>query len=162
MGNPMGTKDTTRKFSFFPKTLASCVEPLTRPVFKEKGLAGSRVLTEWESIVGKNLAAHCLPEKLSFPAGKKTGGTLTISAENGFATELQHMQHVILERLATYFGYQAVVRIAISHTFLPVAPTQKAQPPAAKLPPGSSALADEVQDADLKAALQSLAKALEE
>ena len=94
-----------RSCYLFPKTLGDFVEPITRPILKEKGLAGSRILTQWESIVGTQLALHTVPEKLAFPKGKKTGGTLTISVENGFATELQHMQPLILERLAGYFGY---------------------------------------------------------
>src|SRR5258708_1653919 len=108
-----------RFYSPFPKLLERCVEPLLRPVLKAQGralkgegLAGSGLLTKWESIGGAELASHVVPEKLSFPPGKKTGGTLTVSVENGFATELQHMQPVILERLAIYFGYQAVARIA--------------------------------------------------
>ena len=152
--------DTKRYFSLFPKTLANCIEPLTRPVLKAQGLAGTRLLTDWGSIVGKSLASHSIPEKLSLPPGKKTGGTLVISVENGFATELQHMQPVILERLAGYFGYQAVNRIAISHSWVAAPRPEKASPPKASLPAGSHALADEVADDDLRDALQSLAKTL--
>jgi hypothetical protein len=156
--------DDKRYYSLFPKTLASCVEPLTRPVLKTQGLAGSRVLTEWESIVGVQLSHHTTPEKLSFPnskktGGKKTGGTLVISVENGFATELQHMQPMILERLASYFGYQAINRIAISHTW----PTEiKAEPvkPKATLPRESCALTDGIEDDELRDALKSLAETL--
>lgn len=152
--------DNIRKYSYFPKALAACIEPVIRPVLKEKGLAGSRLLTEWASIVGHELARHAVPEKLSFPKGRKTDGTLTIAVENGFATELQHMQAVILERLAGYFGYAAVSRIVISHSFTPPAPMQKPTAPLATLPVGSDRLADNVEDDDLKAALQSLAKTL--
>ena len=149
-----------RKYSLFPKTLASVVEPVTRPLLKKQGLAGSRILTEWESVVGPQLARHCLPEKLSFPAGKKTGGTLTISVENGFATELQHMQPLILERIAGYFGYHAVSRIVISHGWQPVMPQEATAPPRKALPANCAAMADGVDDPELKAALQSLARTL--
>lgn len=150
-----------RKFSFFPKTLSACVEPLVRPALKAKGLAGSRILTEWESVVGKELARHTAPEKISFPQGKKTGGTLTIAVENGFGLELQHLQPVILERLAMYFGYTAVSRIAIAPAMLPAAKPKEAKAPAPSLAPGSAGLADDIEDGALKDALQSLAKALE-
>ncbi|MDE3036902.1 MAG: DUF721 domain-containing protein, partial [Pseudomonadota bacterium] len=150
-----------RKYSFFPKTLSSCVEPLVRPVMRAKGLAGSRILTEWESIVGRELARHTLPEKIAFPQGKKTGGTLTIAVENGFALELQHMQPKILERVAGYFGYAAISRINISPAVLPVAAPLKTRPPRQRLAPGSARLADNVEDGALKEALQSLARTLE-
>lgn len=151
-----------RKYSLFPKTLASVVEPVTRPLFKTQGLAGSRLLTEWDSIVGASLARHCLPEKLSFPAGKKTGGTLTISVENGFATELQHMQPIILERIAGYFGYAAVNRIVISHGWTAPAKEEHLPKPRPALPAECLQMTEGVEDPELKAALASLARTLAE
>lgn len=155
----MTEKPTFRRSSLFPKQLGVHIEPLTRPVLKAQGLAGSRILTEWEHIVGHDLAAHCQPEKLSFPVGKKVGGTLTIAAENGFAPQLQHMQPVLLERLATYFGYKAITRITISHTYVPAQPPQK-KAARVVLPAGSEHMADGVEDEELRAALQSFAQAL--
>jgi hypothetical protein len=149
-----------RRYSFFPKPLKSCIEPLTRPLLKAQGLASSRLLGEWENIVGRELAGRCIPQKLSFPAGKTTGGTLAIAAENGFATELQHMQPVILERLASYFGYKAVARIAISHSFLPPAPKTVLHVPTPTLAAGCVAIAQEATDSELKAALSSFAETL--
>jgi hypothetical protein len=151
-----------RRFSLFPKTLSQIIEPLTRPVFKAQGIATTRLVTEWEQIVGTKLAQHSLPQKLSFPAGKTVGGTLTVAVSNGFATEMQHMQPVILDRLGTYFGYKAVERITISHTYQPAPKPKPAAPKPAKaaLPAGSEKLADEVTDPELKQALQSFAKTL--
>ncbi len=149
-----------RKFSLFPKTLGACVEPLTRPALKAQGLAGSKILTEWASIVGPMLAQHSLPEHLSFPRGKKTGGTLVISTENGFATHIQHMQAVILERLASYFGYQAISRITISHSWVPPVADKPQKALKAALPKGSHALTEGVDDPELRETLASLARAL--
>ena len=150
-----------RYYSLFPKALSGCIEHLTRPLLKSQGLAGTKVLTEWASIVGPQLSRRTMPEKLSFPKGKKTGGTLTIAVENGFATELQHMQPLIIERLAGYFGYQAVTRISLSPTWLPMG-FEKPQPPAAKpvLPADCRSLTEEVKDPELREALDSLAKTL--
>jgi hypothetical protein len=153
--------DKPRYSSLFPKTLAQCVEPITRPVLKAQGLAGSRILTEWPSIVGKKLAAHSSPEKLHFAAGKKTDGTLVISVENGFAPEIQHQQPMILERLAAYFGYQAVSRISISHTYQPL--RKESKPNKKKAPPLPESIASEaaaVEDPELRETLQSFAKTL--
>ena len=109
----------------------------------------------------ESLARHTIPEKLTFSRGQKTGGTLTIACENGFATELQHMQPIILERLAGYFGYQAVARIVISHSWIPAAAPQTAVALSpAPLPVECSQLADNIEDEELKAALQSLAHTL--
>jgi hypothetical protein len=148
-----------RKNSMFPKTLSACIEPVTRPILKTQGLAGNRILSEWSQIVGEKLAAHSIPQKLSFPAGKKTDGNLTIATENGFAPEVQHMQAVILERLATYFGYKAVSRITISHSYVSDVPKLK---PKLKgtLKASSIELATSVEDEELRAALTDIAKTL--
>ena len=144
----------------FPKQLGQFIEPLTRPLLKSKGLAGSRILTEWKQIVGESLAEHSLPEKLTFPPGKKTGGTLVISVESGFATQLQYMQPVLLEKLATYFGYKAVERITIAHTYVPAAPKEKPELLKGKLSKSSVSLTESVEDDELRQALASLAKTL--
>lgn len=151
----------TRKYSLFPKTLSSCIEPLTRPLFRSKSSALTRLLTQWESIAGPKLARHTRVEKLSFPQGQKTGGTLTIAVENGFNTELQHQQVQILQRLAEYFGYRAIDRVVISHSFWPETKPKSVTSPA-PLPSECKRLADNVEDGELKAALQSLAKTLTE
>lgn len=155
------SKPTFRKYSPFPKTLAQCVEQLTRPALKVQGLAGTRLITEWSQVVGEALARRCVPEKISFPVGKTTGGTLTIAVENGFSTELQYLQPMIMERLASYFGYKAVSRIVISHSYLP---THEESPQAPQtrptLPADSINQADGITDPELREALQSLAKTL--
>lgn len=157
----MSKSNTTnyKRCYLFPKTLSQYIEPLTRPTLKTQGLAGSKIISEWESIVGKKLATHCLPQKLSFPTGKKTDGTLSIAVENGFAPEIQHLQPLILERLATYFGYKAVIRITISHTYLPEM-EKKIAPMKAILPDDCIKLADEVEDEELRLVLTRVAKTL--
>lgn len=142
--------------SLFPKPLHKIVEPLTRPLFKSRGMAGTRLLSDWPRIAGEQLADHCLPEKLSFPGGGKTDGTLTVAVENGFSLEVQHMQPVLLERINAYYGYPAVKRIVISHSF-PV----RAAPPLPKAKTFKDGYkVENVADPDVKSALQSLANSL--
>ncbi len=154
------SEENYRRHSLFPKTLSKCVERITAPVLKTQGLAGSRIISEWQSIVGVNLAGHCLPQKLSFTAGKKTDGTLSIAVENGFATELQHLQPLILERLAVYFGYRAVSRINISHTYVPEVKKTTKKPLQKTLSADSILLTKQVEDAELREALENIAKTL--
>lgn len=156
----MTGKGEFRRSSMFPRTLSQCVEKVTLPVFKTQGLAGTKIITEWEAIVGKKLAEHCIPQKLSFPTGKKTDGTLSIAVENGFATELQHLQTAIIDRAAVYFGYKAVTRISITHSY--TAETQK-KPSVAKkniLPKECCELTTTIEDNELRTALSNVAKAL--
>ncbi len=155
------TKPPTRKYSNVAKTLGECIEPVTRPVYRSRGLANIRLLTEWPKVVGSALANVSVPEKLSFAPGKTVDGTLTIAVAGGFATELQHMQPVILERINGYFGYKAVSRIAISHSFARPAP--KVEKPQAKIALSAEAVATagEITDPELKQAMESFAKTLQ-
>lgn len=154
------TTEKYRKTSLFPKTLAQCIEPVTRPALKSQGLAGSRILTQWSTIVGTKLAQHTIPEKLSFPPNKKTLGTLVIAVENGFAPEIQHMQPVILERLAGYFGYHAVSRITISHTYLPVTKTPSMTKKTHAIAGNVTEHVNNIADDELRQTLQSLANTM--
>lgn len=158
----MTDKGGFRRSSMFPKTLSQCVEQVTRPALKTQGLAGTKIISEWEDIVGKKLSGHCIPQKLSFAAGKKTDGTLSIAVENGFAPELQHMQLTIIDRIAVYFGYRAVTRIAITHSY---SPEIKKEPPEAKkniLPKECCELAEAIEDNELRVAFTNMAKAMAE
>lgn len=149
-----------RRFSLFPRRLGICVEPLVRPVFKKSGLAGTRIIPDWPLIVGSRLAMRCMAEKISFPAGKKSGGTLSIAVENGFSTELLYMQPVILERVNTYFGYQAVSKMILSPRVLPAKREDTVQAGRRALPNVDNRSIDAMDDSELKEALKSLANTM--
>ncbi|MEM8689296.1 MAG: DciA family protein [Pseudomonadota bacterium] len=97
------------------------VDKLTRGAFGAHGFAYAQILTHWETIVGPQLAEFIQPERLRWPAGqerirherRRLGGTLTVRVEGPAAIELQHESPHVIERLNTYYGYQAVTAIKI-------------------------------------------------
>ena len=97
------------------------VDKLTRGVFSAHGFAYAQILTHWKTIVGPELAEVCRPTRLRWPRGqerikderRRLGGTLTITVEGPAAIELQHGTPQIIERLNTFYGYQAVTEIRI-------------------------------------------------
>lgn len=98
-----------------PKPLAATVGGLARKTIGRRGFAEAGLVTGWEGIVGPELAASCWPDRLTFPPGRRDGGTLRIRVAGGFALELQHMEPQLLERINGHFGYRAIERIAIIH-----------------------------------------------
>jgi hypothetical protein len=98
-----------------PKALAASLGGLTRRATGRRGFAEAGLVTAWDSIVGPALAASCWPDRLSFPPGRRDGGTLRIRVTGGFALELQHMQPQLLQRINSHFGYRAIERISILH-----------------------------------------------
>src|SRR5512146_1294650 len=55
-----------------------------------RGFAEGTIFRQWREIVGADIAADCLPEKLAFPAGRRSDGSLQVLANGGAALELQH------------------------------------------------------------------------
>jgi hypothetical protein len=103
-----------RRWTLFSKPLAGEVERLVKPVYSQHGFNEHRLLTQWAEVVGQDLARYSVPKKLVFPKGKREQGALHISVYAGRALELQHMQPMILERIATYFGYNAIERLVFT------------------------------------------------
>ena len=120
MKNKDSESPAPRYFSLFPKPLSKTLTQVVGPVYKKHGFAEHRILTEWRQIVGEELAGCSLPQKLVLPRGRKEGGTLHVLAASGRALELQHLQPVILGKIATYFGYPAVSRLASTQTSSPL------------------------------------------
>ena len=95
-------------------SLSKTVLPFAKQLLGSKGFVEIDILTGWSEIVGDELAEFCLPQKIVFPRGQKTGGTLYLYAASGaFALEITHRERFILEKINTRFGYQAVAKIKI-------------------------------------------------
>lgn len=157
-------KPIKRRWSMFSKPLAQDIERILKPVYQQHGFSEHRVLTEWAKVVGRELAAVSAPRKLVFQKGKRENGTLHVTVSSGArALELQHMQPVILERIAMYFGYRAIEKIVfLQDSTLRSTPKRKRKPPAKPATPELSALVnDSCADEALRAALLSLGAAIQ-
>lgn len=155
-----------RRFSLFPTTLQKAAEIATRPAFKKYGIVQARLTTDWVHIVGSVLAQKALPTRIQFQKGRRDGGTLFLDVATGWALEVQHLEPVILEKIATYFGYRAVERIHITQRPLPMKKeaTKAAIPPAKPLPAESQEklekAMEQVTDPELRAALEKLGEGI--
>lgn len=95
------------------RPLSSLVQPLAKKALGKKGRAFAAFLADWPSVMGEELAAHCLPQKLTFPdREERREGKLTLRVSNqAWATELQHQERQLLEKINGYFGYSAVAAL---------------------------------------------------
>ena len=59
--------------------------------FKRFGFVQSAIVSRWSEIVGERYAKVSSPESIRFPAGKKSGGTLTLLVEGAHAPLMQHL-----------------------------------------------------------------------
>ena len=88
------------------KPLSSLIGKITAKSFESRGLVAAGIATEWPAIVGEAVAASSWPERLG------RDGTLRVCVSGPVAVELQHLEPQILERIAAFYGYRAVTRIA--------------------------------------------------
>lgn len=92
---------------------ASLVPGIARRAYARRGFSEPAVLTGWAEIVGPALASETAPEKLVFSHGDRTGATLYVRVSGAFATELQHLEPLVIERINRHFGYAAVGRLSL-------------------------------------------------
>ena len=147
-----------------PRALATAITRLTAPVFGRRGFAQGAVVNEWAAIVGVHLAAHTAPEKIIPAEGGREEGTLHLRVDSGaLAIELQHLEPQLIERVNGYFGYRAVSRVKLAQGPLP---RRREKPGTATRDldlfeeKDLASRLDGVDDTDLRAALESLGRAV--
>jgi hypothetical protein len=97
------------------RPIAAALPKIAAKAIGRRGFAEASLITDWASIVGDELAAVSQPAKLSFTPGERINGTLAIHVQGGVATELQHLEPLVVERINGHFGYGAVARLRLVH-----------------------------------------------
>ncbi len=141
-----------------PRALAATMPKVTRALFRARGFAEAGVLTDWPDIVGRPLADHTSPERLG------RDGALEVRVGGGWALELKHLEPMVLDRIATYFGYRAVTRLKLVQGPLPPRPSRRRR---RRVRPLDASEAEALRarlagtgDAGLRAALERLGRAV--
>jgi hypothetical protein len=146
------------------RTVGIAVEKLMKPILGARGFGASTVVTEWEKIVGAVLARSTTPERIAYPQGERSEGTLHLRVGSAsLALELQHLEPQMIERINSHFGYRAVARLRILQGPVKRTETPKPKPRPALAPEKRVALERKlgtIDDPDLKAALQRLGEAV--
>lgn len=95
-----------------------------KATFEERGFNVAEVLNQWPAIVGGDFATFTAPERVNWPKRqpeehqaamrlrrKPEGATLLLRVHGPRAIEVQHRANVILDRINTYFGWQAIASL---------------------------------------------------
>lgn len=97
------------------------VAAILSPTFRKRGFAQTDIVLRWPEIVGAALADQCRPERLNWPrvvegqerAAAAEGAVLHLSVAPGWATEIQHLEPLLIERVNRFFGWRAVTGIRL-------------------------------------------------
>lgn len=125
--------------------------------FKKFGFVQGAVVSRWTEIVGERYAKVSTPESIRFPAGKKSGGTLTLAVDGAHAPLLQHLAPMIMERVNRFFGYEAVVKVIFRQGARGKAGMKPDRPRPAPVPTELGEGLREIPDLELRTVLESLA-----
>ncbi len=143
------------------RALGSLIPGPTRKIFKGRGFAQAGIALRWPEIVGEDLARVSLPERITYPEGRNAGATLRIRVVSAFATHLQHLEPLVIERVNTFYGFKAVNRIALTQRPMPLRAKPVLPPPPPLSPMAEQRLAETlvtVKDGSLKAELEALGR----
>jgi hypothetical protein len=125
--------------------------------FRRFGFVQSAIVSRWSEIVGERYAKVSSPESIRFPAGKKSGGVLTLLVEGAHSPLLQHLSPVIIERVNRFFGYPAVARLAFRQGMPAPAPKVPSRPQPKPVPNELGEGLRQIADVELRTCLESLA-----
>ncbi|MDH5189376.1 MAG: DciA family protein [Rhodospirillaceae bacterium] len=143
--------------------LSRMVERIVKPVFGKRGFSNAAIINNWSEIVGPELAKFSAPEKLTFSRDGASGGILYLKTiTGGMATEIQHLEPIIIERINRHFGYKAVVGLRLSQG--PIPQEQNKQPPKHELTPEQEHALNEslsnIEDEEIRLTLARLGKSI--
>ena len=94
--------------------LDKLLHSLTRKMLGKKAFAEADVICNWKHIAGEELFVVCRPIKIVFKKEKRTEGVLWIEVVSGaFALELQLKTKILIDKVNTFFGYEAINGVKI-------------------------------------------------
>lgn len=140
------------------RSFARAAEEAVRPLLRKRGFRESALIRQWREIIGPQLASRTAPVSLA-------RGVLTVRVEPAFATEFQHRTGLVMERIATTYGFRAVNRIVLKQGPVhgrsrPPRPEHRVPTPTAAVRREVAALTDGVRHAPLREALTRLGEAM--
>lgn len=102
---------TTRGFS----RVSALSQGRIRSASESRGFAQSRLLTQWDAVVGPEIAAIARPVEVSHKRGSM-GATLTLLTTGAQAPVLEMQKDTIRDRVNACYGYNAIARIRVTQT----------------------------------------------
>lgn len=98
------------------KAMKTIVNKVIAPAAKKRGMLTGKILIDWDKIVGLEYAGWCQPEKIMFSKTRRNGGTLYLTVNPSHALLITHSQDILLQKINTYFGYNAVSNLKLRQT----------------------------------------------
>jgi hypothetical protein len=107
------------------KAAGSFVPQITKLAFEKFGFPAAALITDWSKIVGADVAAYTMPERLKWARkigdssdGDESGSgrpaaTLVLRVDPARALDIDYKTRMLLDRINAFFGYRAVGTLKI-------------------------------------------------
>ena len=86
-----------------------------RAAGETRGFAVAKLLTHWEEVAGRDLAAVTLPVKVGY-GREGFGATLTLLVRGAAAPMVEMQKEALRGRVNAVYGYNAIARILLTQT----------------------------------------------
>ena len=143
----------------FGTNVGKIITRVVKPVMRKRGFYDVDIISDWPFIVGSEWAKYSSPHKLAFNPKSRSSGVLHIRVSPGANVLIKHIEPEIIDRINTYFGFNAVKSLKILHSDVaihdpPVKPNKEegVESPLPKIP--------DIENDSLKRALQQYQQAL--
>jgi hypothetical protein len=140
-----------------PRAAGELIGTIGGQSFRRFGFIQSSIVSRWNEIVGEKYARVSSPESIRFPAGRKSGGSLTLMVEGAHAPLIQHLAPAIIERVNRFFGYAAIDRLIFRQGRIAEKPEPVVRASLRPVPKELGEGLREIADPELRACLESLA-----
>jgi len=140
-----------------PRAAGELVGKIGGMAFRRFGFVQSAIVSRWSEIVGERYARVSSPESIRFPAGRKSGGVLTLLVEGAHGPLLQHLSPLIIERVNRFFGHNAIDRVVFRQGKAIAKAKQPERPQSKPVPKELGEGLRQIADPELRACLESLA-----
>ena len=94
------------------KLTSSFLTELTKKTLEKKGFSQSKLITNWEEIIGSELSKKLKPSKMKF-SGKGLGATIFLDLQGSYGPEISLQLEVIKEKINRVYGYAAITKITL-------------------------------------------------
>jgi len=96
------------------RPLTATLAKVNRQASGKRSPIESELSSNWQAVVGPEIAQITLPLEIKFPSAKeRLGGSLLLAVKAARALEIQHREPQLIERINRFLGYGAVARIKL-------------------------------------------------
>ncbi len=131
--------------------------------FRQRGFAEGEIVTRWREIAGSEFSRFTMPIRLSYKRGENRRATLHLLVEGAFASHVQHLSPLIIEKVNMFYGYETVAKINIHQGRVKDRESNvyyKPEPAPPEIKDLIKTLVDSTHDERLKEALRSLGESV--